>query len=282
MADGITTARAETLLAWYDVHARDLPWRVGPPKRRAGVRPDPYRVWLSEVMLQQTTVAAATGHFLRFAARWPDVHALASAPREEVLGTWAGLGYYARARNLHACAQVVSGELGGRFPDHRGGLEGAARRRPVHGGGHRSDRLRPAGGRRGRQCRARDGAALRRGGAVARRQAAPSRARGPADAPRTAGRLRTRSDGPGRHGLHAGAAGLPGLPLAPGLPGACPWHRRGAAPPRAETGEAGPARRRLARGRRGRPRPDRAPGGGGPSRGHARRSRDGMGGGGER
>jgi A/G-specific adenine glycosylase len=122
LAGGITTARAETLLAWYDAHARDLPWRVGPATRRAGVRPDPYRVWLSEVMLQQTTVAAATGHFLRFAARWPDVHALASAPREEVLGAWAGLGYYARARNLHACAQVVSRELGGRFPDNEEGL----------------------------------------------------------------------------------------------------------------------------------------------------------------
>jgi A/G-specific adenine glycosylase len=122
LADGITTARAETLLAWYDAHARELPWRVGPAARRAGVRPDPYRVWLSEVMLQQTTVAAAAGHFLRLAARWPDVHALASAPREAVLGAWAGLGYYARARNLHACAQVVSRELGGRFPDTEEGL----------------------------------------------------------------------------------------------------------------------------------------------------------------
>jgi A/G-specific adenine glycosylase len=73
-------------------------------------------------MLQQTTVAAATGHFLRFTARWPDVHALARAPRTEVLGAWAGLGYYARARNLHACARVVSAELGGRFPDTEAGL----------------------------------------------------------------------------------------------------------------------------------------------------------------
>jgi A/G-specific adenine glycosylase len=121
---GITTARAEpgVLLGWYDRHARVLPWRVGPAERRAGRRPDPYRVWLSEVMLQQTTVAAATGHFLRFTSRWPDVHALAAAPREEVLGAWAGLGYYARARKLHECAAIVSRELHGRFPDTEAGL----------------------------------------------------------------------------------------------------------------------------------------------------------------
>ncbi|MCL5776368.1 A/G-specific adenine glycosylase [Limibaculum sp. FT325] len=88
-----------------------------PAARAAGVRPDPYHVWLSEVMLQQTTVAAATGHFLRFLGRWPDVHALAAAPREAVLAAWAGLGYYARARNLHACAGEVSARLGGRFPE---------------------------------------------------------------------------------------------------------------------------------------------------------------------
>ncbi len=122
----ITTARAEpgALLEWYDQHARVLPWRVGPTARQAGERPDPYRVWLSEVMLQQTTVAAATGHFLRFTARWPDVHALAAAPREEVLGAWAGLGYYTRARKLHDCAAVVSQEFGGRFPATEDALRG--------------------------------------------------------------------------------------------------------------------------------------------------------------
>lgn len=122
MAARITTLRAETLLAWYDAHARALPWRVGPAERRAGIRPDPYRVWLSEIMLQQTTVAAVTGRFRAFAARWPDIRALATAPREEVLGAWAGLGYYARARNLHACAGVVLHELGGRFPETEAGL----------------------------------------------------------------------------------------------------------------------------------------------------------------
>ena len=87
-----------TLLDWYDRNARDLPWRVGPAARAAGVVPDPYAVWLSEVMLQQTTVAAVRDHFLRFTARWPDVVALARAGDAEVMGQWAGLGYYARAR----------------------------------------------------------------------------------------------------------------------------------------------------------------------------------------
>ncbi|WP_439814069.1 A/G-specific adenine glycosylase [Zavarzinia sp. CC-PAN008] len=98
------------LLAWYDTARRRLPWRADP-----GVAADPYRVWLSEIMLQQTTVAAVAPYFARFLARWPDVGALAAAPQEEVLREWAGLGYYARARNLHACAQAVAAG-GGRFP----------------------------------------------------------------------------------------------------------------------------------------------------------------------
>jgi len=120
----ITTSSAdpETLLAWYDRHARTLPWRVAPEDGRAGVRPDPYRVWLSEVMLQQTTVPAATGYFLAFTRRWPDVHALAAAPDEDILAAWAGLGYYARARNLIKCARQVVGEFGGRFPDDEAAL----------------------------------------------------------------------------------------------------------------------------------------------------------------
>lgn len=108
------------LLDWYDRHARTMPWRVGPTERRAGQRPDPYRVWLSEVMLQQTTVAAVRGYFHRFTARWPDVQALAAAKDEEVMAEWAGLGYYARARNLLKCARAVAA-LGG-FPDTRDGL----------------------------------------------------------------------------------------------------------------------------------------------------------------
>ena len=104
------------VLGWYDRHARDLPWRVAPADRQRGVRPDPYRVWLSEVMLQQTTVAAVRKYFLRFTDLWPEVADLAAAPLDAVLREWAGLGYYARARNLHACAQAVVREHGGAFP----------------------------------------------------------------------------------------------------------------------------------------------------------------------
>jgi len=107
---------------WYDAHARDLPWRVPPAQARAGVRPDPYRVWLSEVMLQQTTVAAVRDYFAAFTARWPHVGALAAAADAEVMGAWAGLGYYARARNLLRCARVVAGDMGGAFPDTEDGL----------------------------------------------------------------------------------------------------------------------------------------------------------------
>ena len=106
-----------TLLEWYDRHARVLPWRV-----TGGARPDPYRVWLSEVMLQQTTVAAVKGYYERFTARWPDVRALAGAEDAAVMGEWAGLGYYARARNLLACARAVVDRHGGVFPADLGAL----------------------------------------------------------------------------------------------------------------------------------------------------------------
>ncbi len=109
------------LLAWYDAHARDLPWRIGPARRREGARPDPYRVWLSEIMLQQTTVTAVIPYYERFLDRFPDVGALAAASLAEVLKLWAGLGYYARARNLHACAKAVAA-AGGAFPDTEAGL----------------------------------------------------------------------------------------------------------------------------------------------------------------
>jgi len=113
----------DELLEWYDANARDLPWRVGPAARAAGLRPDPYLVWLAEVMLQQTTVAAATGHFLRFRNRWPDLQALAAAEEAHVMAEWAGLGYYARARNLLACARAVAGDHDGRFPESRKALQ---------------------------------------------------------------------------------------------------------------------------------------------------------------
>jgi A/G-specific adenine glycosylase len=110
------------LLAWYDAGARVLPWRVGPAEHAAGVRADPYRVWLSEVMLQQTTVPHATPYFLAFTRRWPTVGDLAREQDGEVMAAWAGLGYYARARNLLACARAVAERHGGVFPDTEAGL----------------------------------------------------------------------------------------------------------------------------------------------------------------
>ncbi|MDA0702569.1 MAG: A/G-specific adenine glycosylase, partial [Proteobacteria bacterium] len=108
---------AGRLLAWYDRHARDLPWRARP-----GRRADPYAVWLSEIMLQQTTVATVGPYFRDFLARWPRVGDLAAAELDEVLVAWQGLGYYARARNLHKCARAVAGEHAGEFPDTEAGL----------------------------------------------------------------------------------------------------------------------------------------------------------------
>jgi A/G-specific adenine glycosylase len=107
---------SDTLLEWYDANARAMPWRVAPQARQAGVYPDPYRIWLSEVMLQQTTVAAVRSYFAKFTTLWPDVRALAAAQDADVMAAWAGLGYYARARNLLKCARVVAHDLGGEFP----------------------------------------------------------------------------------------------------------------------------------------------------------------------
>src|SRR6266550_3954011 len=110
-------ARSADLLAWYDRHRRVLPWRAAP-----GERADPYRVCLSEIMLQQTTIKAVVPYFARFTARWPNVHALAAAPLDDVLKLWAGLGYYARARHLHACAKAVLERHGGCFPQSEAAL----------------------------------------------------------------------------------------------------------------------------------------------------------------
>jgi len=110
---------AAALLAWYDRHRRDLQWRALP-----GEPADPYKVWLSEIMLQQTTVTAVKPYFLGFLARWPNVGLLAQASGEEVMRAWAGLGYYSRARNLHACAKIVAGPRNGKFPDTEAGLQG--------------------------------------------------------------------------------------------------------------------------------------------------------------
>ncbi len=117
-------AIADRLLDWYDRHRRDFPWRAPP-----GGRPDPYAVWLSEIMLQQTTTATVAGYFPNFLDRWPTVEALAAAPLDAVLHAWQGLGYYARARNLHKCAQMVARTHRGRFPE----TEEALRRLPGVG-----------------------------------------------------------------------------------------------------------------------------------------------------
>ena len=105
------------LLIWYDNHARELPWRFKPSQVAA-----PYRVWLSEIMLQQTTVATVKGYFRKFVQLWPTVQDLAAAPLDDVLAAWAGLGYYSRARNLHACAQVIANEHQGTFPAYEADL----------------------------------------------------------------------------------------------------------------------------------------------------------------
>lgn len=104
------------LLAWYDANARKLPWRIEPEKSKSGILPDPYHIWLSEVMLQQTTVAAVKEYFLKFITLWPTVNDLAAASQDDVMKAWAGLGYYSRARNLKKCADYVATELGGVFP----------------------------------------------------------------------------------------------------------------------------------------------------------------------
>ena len=107
----------QELLDWYDREGRALPWRIRPEDRAGGAKPDAYAIWLSEIMLQQTTVPHATPYWQKFLKAWPRVEDLANAPREDVMAAWAGLGYYARARNLHACAQMVAHDYGGQFPD---------------------------------------------------------------------------------------------------------------------------------------------------------------------
>ncbi len=125
MPDNASRDIAGPLLAWYDANARVLPWRAPP----GSPLPDPYRVWLSEVMLQQTQVAAVMPYFAKFTARWPDFRSLAAADDADLMSAWAGLGYYARARNLLACARAVANAHGGRLPDN----EAALRKLPGFG-----------------------------------------------------------------------------------------------------------------------------------------------------
>ncbi|CAN0653538.1 Adenine DNA glycosylase [Nitratireductor aquimarinus] len=122
-AQASSTDFSRPLLAWYDRHHRHLPWRTPPHETLVGVLPDPYRVWLSEIMLQQTTVGAVKSYFEAFVEAWPTVEALAAAETDDVMKAWAGLGYYSRARNLKKCAETVAAEHGGRFPDTETGLK---------------------------------------------------------------------------------------------------------------------------------------------------------------
>lgn len=119
----LTTQIADKLLAWYDVHRRELPWRVLPEDGKRGVAADPYRVWLSEIMLQQTTVATVKAYFEKFTATWPRLADLAAASEDDVLKAWAGLGYYSRARNLKKCADAVMATHDGAFPQTRDTLQ---------------------------------------------------------------------------------------------------------------------------------------------------------------
>lgn len=107
----------QLLLEWYDRNHRDLPWRISPADLKRGAKPDPYNVWLSEIMLQQTLVDAVKPYFRKFLARWPDVASLAAADQDDVMKAWAGLGYYSRARNLKKCAEIVASRHEGSFPN---------------------------------------------------------------------------------------------------------------------------------------------------------------------
>ena len=113
-----------SLLTWYDRNARTLPWRVSPADGKLGIVPDPYHVWLSEVMLQQTTVATVKSYFEKFVNKWPSVQHLAAVSQDDVMKEWAGLGYYSRARNLKACADIVAKDYGGKFPETQAQLIG--------------------------------------------------------------------------------------------------------------------------------------------------------------
>lgn len=118
----LPNAATGRLLDWYDVHHRRLPWRITPDQSKAGQVADPYRIWLSEIMLQQTTVQAVKSYFEKFVTLWPDIAALAAVDNEEVMKAWAGLGYYSRARNLKKCAEQIVEEHQGVFPDTAEGL----------------------------------------------------------------------------------------------------------------------------------------------------------------
>ena len=195
--------QAADLLAWYDDNRRELPWRAGP-----GETPDPYRVWLSEIMLQQTTVKAVAPYFARFVARFGDVGALAAAPLGDVLKLWAGLGYYARARNMHACAQTIVAHHGGRFPRPKRSSQTCPASAYTAGvaaiafGAQRRSTAMWSGG--GAAVRGRGRIA---GGETGARRLTLTLARSGAR------RFCAGADGPGRDHLHPEEAGLRALPM---------------------------------------------------------------------
>ena len=198
------------LLEWYDEYGRNLPWRVRGASER---KPDPYLVWLSEIMLQQTTVAAVKPYFQRFVELWPTVRGLASADEAQVMSEWAGLGYYSRARNLIKCARIVAWERGGEFPSEQSGLLSLPGIGPYTAAAISSIAF-------GRRATVVDGNVER---VIARmrlvRSRTPSakkgnpRDRGRPDADGTSRRLRPSIDGLGSHRLQAEESELRNLPL---------------------------------------------------------------------
>jgi A/G-specific adenine glycosylase len=114
----MNTQFSDAILNWYDNHARILPWRVSPAERLQGILPNPYYVWLSEMMLQQTTVATVKDYYHKFITKWTTIHALAATTQDDIMTAWAGLGYYSRARNLHKTAQIIVNDYQGIFPNH--------------------------------------------------------------------------------------------------------------------------------------------------------------------
>ena len=177
-------------------------------------------------MLQQTTVKAVGPYYAKFLARWPDVAALAKAPLDDVLKAWAGLGYYARARNLHACAKAVAGELGGDFSGYRGRPSGAPRHRRLHRGGDRGDCVQTPRGCDRRQHRAGDRTALCGRGRIAGGEDGNPRAGRRTGAGPARRRLHPGDDGPRRHHLHAEEAGVRDLSVDGGMRGAGARRRR--------------------------------------------------------
>ena len=211
------------LLAWYGAHRRELPWRAA-----AGAAAAPYLVLLSELMLQQTTVATVSAQFAAFLARFPSFEALAAADEADVLHAWQGLGYYRRARALHACARAVL-ERHRTMPEDEAALRALAGDRAIYRERDPGDRVRRPG-RAGRWQRPpAHGAPASDRGALARRRAAAAGPRRPPGRPPTARRRGAGADGPGRDGMPAAPSRLPGLPVVRGLPRPGRRRRRGVA-----------------------------------------------------